>query len=545
MIYIQAVYALLCFQTNTTVVLDVQTRQLVFKAWPRDDDSRELSVCRQLNGDMFKLSVQTGTYTYELSSLQTYDVAKQIEISIPCAAGTCDDAFKAKSAIYTMEFQEAKQTITEAASNLRRLDFNRKACVDNPALQFGQNIQIAPGLFSNVFKITGIPKNCKYPLDTLATLVANNPLDKKATVNFFAYPNFAMESAQYSVTLAQLFTKGTYPCVMMPSPEVTAWCNNMVNTLATSSFGYNQMQYFVPGKIPSRDGTLTRVSNYSVIFQSNQVKNTLQATFDCYSGQSLTIYGSTLLLANQMNPAMVSCKNDMHTFVGAAYDEMITRVIFQQYEDFRAGQVYTVDFRSESQTLNSSSEWLDCKYSLDEEYCRDVLGKGQELQHYYLNVQQLIYKDGKITKIFPLSPTLSLSCVQSASAQIMDSQACVSLASICDSTSKSNQQLTLSFGDSGLYSSNLLNITAQAEYPNADGLYCFNHGFSRAQITKFTDEISGSVTGVLQIGVSKVPVQTVTDASQVQPVKNIQWFVLGTAVFAAALVGVSAWKSWV
>ncbi|CAL6051765.1 Hypothetical_protein [Hexamita inflata] len=79
-------------------------------------------------------------------------------------------------------------------------------------------------------------------------------------------------------------------------------------------------------------------------------------------------------------------------------------------------------------------------------------GKGQELQHYYLNVQQLIYKDSKITKIFPLSPTLSLSCVQT--------------------------------------------------------------------------------------------VQTETDASQVQPVKNIQWFVLGTVVLTAALVGVSAWKSW-
>ncbi|CAL6032696.1 Hypothetical_protein [Hexamita inflata] len=265
----------------------------------------------------------------------------------------------------------------------------------------------------------------------------------KASVTFFAYPNFEVESEQYSVSISQLFQNSLYPCILMPSPGVTAWCNNMVNTLATSSFGYNMIQYFVPGKIPNRDGTLTRLQNYSVIFQSNQVKDTLQATFDCYSGQSLTIYGSTLLLANRMNPAMVSCKNDMHTFVGAAYDEMITRVIFQQYEDFRAGQVYTVDFRSESQTLNSSSEWLDCKYSLDEEYCLVVLGKGQELQHYYLNVQQLIYKDDKIVKIFPLSPTLSLSCVQSASAQIMDSQACVSLASICDSTSKSTADALL------------------------------------------------------------------------------------------------------
>ncbi|CAL5987774.1 Hypothetical_protein [Hexamita inflata] len=51
------------------------------------------------------------------------------------------------------------------------------------------------------------------------------------------------------------------------------------------------------------------------------------------------------------------------------------------------------------------------------------------------------------------------------------------------------------------------------EYQNARAsLYCFNHGFTSAQITKLTDEISGWSPGVLQIGTSKVLVQTVTDA---------------------------------
>ncbi|CAL5993148.1 Conserved_hypothetical protein [Hexamita inflata] len=291
MLTIYVVLNLLCFQTNTTVILDVQTRQLIFNAFPRTDDSRELNVCKQLNGDIYKLSVQTGTFNYVLSSLQQYDYTKEIEIRIPCddLVTNCNSAFKAKSAIYIMEFQEAKQTITEAASNLRRLDFNRKACINNVQLLYGQNVTIPMLGVSDIFQVSGTPSVCKYPLDSQTTIDANNPLDQTAILQYYVYPKFQEYTPQYRLTPSKLLRNTIYPCIMMPTPESIDWCQNMARTLATSSFGYMNMQYFVPGKIPNRDGTLTRVSNYTSIYQSNQVNNVLQTTFDCYSSQSINI----------------------------------------------------------------------------------------------------------------------------------------------------------------------------------------------------------------------------------------------------------------
>ncbi|CAL6067079.1 Conserved_hypothetical protein [Hexamita inflata] len=530
------IYALnlLCFQTNTTVILDVQTRQLIFNAFPRTDDSRELKVCKQLNGDMYKLSVQTGTFNYVLSSLQQYDYTKEIEIRIPCddLVTNCNSAFKAKSAIYTMEFQEAKQTITEAASNLRRLDFNRKACINNVQLLYGQNLTIPVIGVSDIFQISGTPSVCKYPLDSQTTIDANNPLDKKAMINFYAYPSFQQYSPQYSLKPAQMLQNSKFPCVMMPTAETIAWCKNMVQTLATSSFGYLNMQYIVPGKIPNRDGTLTRVGNYISVYQSNQVKNALQATFDCYSSQSIKLYGKSLLLTNTMNPAMVYCSNPMSAFIPLSYDKMVTRVSFQEFEDFRTGQVFTLDFTTPSQVLNSSFEWLSCSDSVNETYCEEVLQKSSTISSYYLNAQQLIYKNNQIVKIYPLTTTLQTNCYMDSSASVSNDQVCVSVTNVCSGQAQSNQQFIYSFPS--------LNITSQAPFPNTENKYCAKHQFDSITIQQLVNQ-----RGVVLVNDLKIQISSVTDDSVVKSVKNIQWFVLGTAVFIAVFVGLSVWKPWV
>ncbi|CAL6081812.1 Conserved_hypothetical protein [Hexamita inflata] len=550
MIQLAVIYSLLCFQTNTTVLLDVQTRELVFKAWPRTDDAREMKVCTQLNGDIFKLRVQVGTYDYELATLQTYDVFKYIEIKIPCAdtVNKCNTAFKAKSAIYTMDFQEAKQSITEAASNLRRLDFNRKACVVDTALLYGQNVQIAPGTYTNMFKVQGTAQNCKYPLDDMATLIGNDPTKKKALFSFFAYPNFQANMPLFSITTALLVQMGQYPCIMMGDPLEIAWCDNMIQTLATSSFGYVLMHYYVPGLIPNRDGTLTRVANYTNVIQSNQVKDALQATLDCYSSQNIDIFSNTILLTNTLDPSMVYCKKPISEFIGIPYDKIVTRISFQQNEDFRTGNVYTLDFNTQSQMMNTTSEWLSCSSSTNETYCNEVLALGSTISSYFLNAQQIIYKDNNIVKILPLSPTMTLSCYSDAAAEIFDQETCVTITNICANniTSASNKQFTYSFGNEGKYSKNLLNITSQAVFPNSENKYCVNYDFSDSMITEITDQYADvPTTGVITIGSVQVPISSATDASNILPVKNIEWFIVGIAGLTFIIVGVSIWKPWV
>ncbi|CAL5970975.1 Conserved_hypothetical protein [Hexamita inflata] len=527
------IYSLVCFQTNITISLDIQTRSLIFKAWPRTDSSTELNVCKQLNGDLYKLSIQTGSYIYSLSQLKTYGVSSLIDITIPCddLVNNCATAFKATSAIYIMEFQNAQVVINEAAQNLKRVDFNRKNCVLNPKLLYGQNIQISPGVFSNEYQFSGTPTQiCKFPLDSISILTANDPTQKKAVITFTAYPNFTLTSQQYSVSLSTLFLQGTYPCVIMSTPEMVSWCDNMIQTLATQSFGYNQVQYFVPGIVPNRDGTISRGVNYSISYETNVVTNTLQTTFDCYSSQNIMLYANTILLTNTMNTAINYCNTTMSSFLGFEYDKIVTRIIFQENEDFRIGQVFILDFTTKSQILNSSSEWLDCDLSTNVTYCKEVLAQQSTISSYQLSAQQLIYKNDVLLKIFPLSPTLSVSCLQDATAEISDTQACVNITNIC-SNDTSNQRFIFSFRSSN----NFINISTQAEFPNTESRYCVNQVFTREQAA----EISG---GSVQIGSSQVPISSSSDGTAVVAVKNIQWIVVGVAVIVAITVIVGIFK---
>ncbi|CAL6067065.1 Conserved_hypothetical protein [Hexamita inflata] len=548
MMRLQIITALLCFQSNTTIILDVQTRELVFKAWPRTDNSRDINVCRQLSGDMFKLSVRTGTYDYILNQLQTFEVTQYIELKIQCAdvVDKCASAFKATSAIYSLEFQEAKQLIQEAASNLRRLDFNRKACVLNTAILYGQNVTLATGVKSNGFKVTGTPKYCKYPTDSMATIMANNPADRKAVFSLFAYPNFTMTTSLYSVSPTFLVQYGAYACIAMSTPELVAWCNNMVLTFAQSSFGYVNMEYSIPSLIPNRDGTMTRIANYSMVLQSNQVKDGLQTNLDCYSNQELIIFQNTLQLRNSLNNAMVHCNQPMDTFIGISYDKMITRISFQQNKDFRTGQVYILDFITQSQVLNNTQEWLTCNISTNESFCNEVLNKRNTISKYILNAQQLLYSNDEIIKIIPLSPIMKTSCYSDAFAEIMETQACITLTNICLNDVATTKQFSYSFGNNGSYSQNLLNISSQQQFPNLDNKYCVNYDFNDTMITLLTDIYSDTVvTGVLTIGEYSIPISSVVDASQIKDVNNIEWFVVGMVIFTIILVGFSIQKPWI
>ncbi|CAL6061659.1 Conserved_hypothetical protein [Hexamita inflata] len=526
--------ALVCFYTNNTVYLDVQTRSLIFKAWPRTDQSTEMNVCKQLSGDLYKLSIQTGSFTYTLSQPQIYNVNSPIDVIIPCGdqINNCASAFKAKSAIYIMEFQNANFIINEAAQNLRRVDFNRKNCVQNPKLLYGQNVQLAPGVLSNVFKFSGTPTQiCKYPLDSQTTVNSNDSTKKTAVVKFYAFPDYLMESQQYREPLSELIQQAAYPCVMMPSSDLQQWCDNMIKNLATQSFGYNQVQYFVPGKIPNRDGSITRDYNYSISYETNEVVNTLHESFDCYSGQNIMLYANTLLLTNIMNPQINNCNTTMSSFLGFNYDKMVTRIIFQENEDFRIGQVFILDFITRSQVLNSSAEWLDCDISTNVSYCKEVLSQQSIISKYQLSAYQLFYNKDLLLKILPLQPELSISCLQEAFAQISDSQACVTINNICYNAT-SNQQYKFSFSNSSDY---ILNISTQAVFPNSESKYCVNGAFSR----KLAGEITG---GVVHIGSDLVPIGSSTDQTQILAVNNIQWILLGIAVVMGILVTVGIFK---
>ncbi|CAL6081805.1 Hypothetical_protein [Hexamita inflata] len=535
-------------------MLDVQTRELVFKAWPRNDSSREMLMCKQLHGDSYKLSVQVGTYTYMYPPLVLYDVTKYIQIAIPCSEappGTCQSAFKGKSSIFTMEYQLGKQNVTEAVSNLRRLDFNRNACGADPTITSGRNVSLGPAygnLVSNIFIFTATPKACKYPVDSMSVIGNNNPADKKAIMYFTAYPDYYLFAQSYSVSPYLFVQNQIYPCELLryvsTAPRVVEACNELSEQLATSSFSYFSLSYFVPGIIPNRDGQLTRVVNYTSIYQSDNVKDTLQQMVDCYSSQTLKIFDKELLLQNTLNPSMAYCKLPIHSFVQYPYNRMLTRIIFQQFEDFRNGEVFTIDFESQSQVLNGTHEWLSCETATNKTYCDEVLAKRDVISTYVLNAQKIFQFDNKTVQMVQLKANLELSQYISANIQLMNTEACVQLS---ESFRKElivphNKQIMFSFGDTGLFSDNLLNISTQAIYPNSNNKYCLNYNFTEQQISSLTNV---NVSGQVQIDDLMIPIVEIIDQSAASNVQNINLIIVAVVIFMAVLVGFSVWKPWV
>ncbi|CAL6045123.1 Conserved_hypothetical protein [Hexamita inflata] len=552
MIALLTSFQLRCFQSNTTVMLDVQTRDAVFKAWPRTDATRETELCGKLKGDMFKLSIQTGAYEYVLNTLQSYDPAKYIEIRLPCTEvvlgvpGTCATAFKAKSAIYTMDFQEAKQNVTEAASNLRKLDFDRKACFQNARMDLKINAVISPTVTSNVFQFVADARNCRYPVDSTATIALNKRSDMKAQLSFFGFPGYNFTDSRYSLPINTLITETLSPCALIPIPASVKSCTKMVTDLAVRSSNYFQMNYTVPGKIPNRDGTLTRIGNYTNVMESNVIKNTNQQEFDCYNSQRLVISQKEVHLINILKQPTVNCSKPIKTLMGD-FDKMVTRISFQEFQDFRLGNVYTIDFQTKSQVINSTDEWLTCDQSTNQTHCLEVLGKSG-LSEMYLNAQQLFYKAEAINLLMALTVTPQFCCFQNASFGLSNDQVCAEFAQSCQASglSAGSNQFTFSFGDIGKFGNNLLNVSTQGTFSTSNNKYCANHAFSTAQIAQLVNaDGAGAVTGSLKIGSVQIPVAVITDNSAMQQVKNIQWFVVGTAALIVVFTAIGLWKQWV
>ncbi|CAL6001927.1 Conserved_hypothetical protein [Hexamita inflata] len=547
---IKLAHSLRCFESNTTVMLDVQTRQAVFKVWPRNDFSRETELCAKLKGDMYKLSIQIGTYEYALHSLQYFDASQYIDIRLACTEnilgipGTCAPAFKAKSAIYTMEFQQAKQNVTQVVSNLRRLDFDRKACFQNYKVEVGKQIMIAPGMYSDQFKFVATPINCKYPLDLPATISAGNQVDKKAVLSSFVYPNFMNTNNQYNVNTSIVLQKGGLPCIFIPifARQV---CTNMVDTLTKQSFSYLQTNYTAPGLIPNRDGTLTRVENYTTIMESNEVVNVNLQQFDCYNSQSLTIDEQSIHIKNNLKSPMVNCSKPIKDLVGD-FDTMITRIIFQEYSDFRYGNVFTIDFRTDTQVLNNTNQWFTCDQSYNKSSCLSVLSMSN-LSKLYLKAQQIFYKNNSPVLLLALTVNSSFSCFKNSKFSLFNDQICAEFQQNCQNSGIiGSNQFVFSFGNIGKFGNNLLNISTQGTFSETQNKYCANYNFDNNQIKQFTN-VDGTqeVTGSLQIGAIQVPVSIINDNSKVQSMNGILWILVATVVATILFVGFGLLKQWV
>ncbi|CAL6061695.1 Conserved_hypothetical protein [Hexamita inflata] len=546
MIYLVSMLQLRCFQTNTTIMLDVQTREAILKAWPRTDSTRETELCQKLKGDVYRLSVVTGTYEYVLSSLQQFDNSKYLELRLPCTEflpgglpGTCIDAFKAKSAIYTMEFQEAQQNVTEAAQNLRRLDFDRKACYSGQHMKVNK-IQVSPTIQSGTFQFAANTQNCRYPLDSVSTIAANNKADKKSTMTYFGYPNFTLFTPQYSIPLKDFLDNTLSVCSNAPVPAAVQQCNSFVYGLQTQSFSFFQMNYSVPTMIPDRNGVLIRQANYTIVMESNVVQNQA-VNFDCYTNIVFKLNAKNIKQVNNLNASMDICK--LPSMID--YDYRVMRLIFRENQDFRKGKMYSIDFKPQGKILNNTFEWLSCNLSVNESQCIEILALRSELVNFELVSQYIFYKNSDI-QIVPLHSRADMSCFSEIVFSLSNEEVCAQYSLVCPFEYPSGSyQFTFSFGDNILFGSNLLNVTTQARFPNAENKYCAEYSFTDSQIQKYLNKDSTkSVTGLLSIGQLLLPVSTIVDVSKPKDVLNLEYILIAVAVIVISFVIISLIKPW-
>ncbi|CAL6093173.1 Conserved_hypothetical protein [Hexamita inflata] len=533
MIVIQISFLLRCFQQNTTVILDVQTREAIFNAWPREDITKETELCAKLKGYTFMLSIETGAYEYNLQTQLIFDPNKIISIKLPCAevvmgSGTCASAFKAKSAIYTMNFNEINQNIIEVVYNLRRLDFNRKACFINQRMEVGQQIEVRPGIVSDVFKFIANAQNCKYPVDSAVTIAQGNVKDQKAIISFFGYPNYFFSGSSYSVA-PHIFAQSSFQCSDMSTNVHRAWCSQMVQALSTQSYTYFQINITLPGLIPNKDGTLTREINYTLNVESNEVINVNLNNLDCYKSQTIRLYRRNIKLITDLNQSMIQCDKPINQIIN--FDYIVTRIIFQENSDFRVGEVHQIDFRSSIQVLNATDELLPCVQSTDETKCYDILAKRQQILNYQTIVQKIFYKNDQIIYIMPLLVECKLSDFSNMSYYLYDNQVCATFNLSSTSEPTRSVHLIFSFGDDGSYGNNLLNITASATFPNSISKYCAYYNFTKQQLTYYKNEDQrGKVSGVLSIDNIILQIPVIFDVSKPTNIPHIEYIILCTFV---------------
>ncbi|CAL6015450.1 Conserved_hypothetical protein [Hexamita inflata] len=542
MIFIQISFLLRCFQQNTTVVLDVQTREAVLKAWPRDDVTKETELCEKLKGYAFELSIETGAYSYSLQTQLIFDPNKVINIKLPCGevalgTGVCASAFQAKSAIYTMNFKEIDQNVIEVVYNLRRLDFNRKACFTNQRIEVGKQIEVRPGVIFDVFQFIGNAQNCKYPVDSAATITQGNVQDQRANISFFGYPNYNFQGSIYSLA-PDVLDEGisnAFQCSDASTNVRMEWCSQMVQALSTQSYTYFQINVTFPGLIPNRDGTMTREINYTIIVESNEVRNMNLDSLDCFKNQTISIYGRNLRLTNDLNQSMVNCAKPINQIID--FDYFATRIIFQQHSDFRTGEVHQIDYKSPVQVLNTTSELLPCIRSSNETQCYEILTKRQQLINYNIVLQKIFYKNDKIINIIPLQVTCEVSVFLNMSYYLYDNQVCATFnQSGPIDVPTGTAHFTFSFGDDGINANNLLNITSMATFPNKLHKYCADYNFTQQQLAYYKNEDQrGKVSGQLSIDSIILQIPVIFDMGRPTEVFNVKYIIIVTFVLVAVI----------
>ncbi|CAL6015465.1 Conserved_hypothetical protein [Hexamita inflata] len=542
MIFIQISFLLRCFQQNTTVVLDVQTREAVLKAWPREDVTKETELCEKLKGYAFELSIETGAYEYSLQTPLIFDPNKIISIKLPCAevaldTGVCASAFQAKSAIYTMNFKEIDQNVIEVVYNLRRLDFNRKACFINQRIEVGKQIEVRPGVVQDVFKFIGNAQNCKYPVSLSATITQGNVQDQKATISFFGYPNYNFSGSSYSFA-PDVLDEGisnAFQCSDTSTNVRRDWCSQMVQALSTQSYTYFQINVTFPGLIPNRDGTITREINYTMIIESNEIRNVNLNYLDCFKNQTVKLYRRNLRLITNLNKSMIQCAKLINQIID--FDYFATRIIFKQYSDFRTGEVHQIDFKSSIQVLNATNELLPCIRSSNETQCYEILAKRQQLLNYYTVVQKIFYKNDQIINILPLQVTCEVSVFSNMSYYLYDNQVCATFnQSGPIDVPTGTAHFTFSFGDDGINANNQLNITTMATFPNKLHKYCADYNFTQQQLAYYKNEDQrGKVSGQLSIDSLLLQIPVIFDMGRPTEVFNVKYIIIVTFVLVAVI----------
>eukprot|EP00703_Trepomonas_sp_PC1_P006765 JAP89841.1 Hypothetical protein TPC1_30664 [Trepomonas sp. PC1] len=467
-----------CFYPNSSVILDAQTKSIVFTAWPSTTDP----ICETMDYKPFVPQLLLNGVKFTQSSLITYQKSKPTNFTLTCGqSDECIGAFSAKSATYNMFFTENSLSFEATVSEFSIKRFDYTTCIQDQSLQID--------FTARTIHLVGDFTKCKITIHTQYPI--NLTLQMTAVL-----------SASVLITLPPTTTLddiSDYMVVDCNNPTATGDCAKIMDYTVWYNFVPATILLPLPIKSPYPNEQF-RLSYSRLYTEVRNVISVQAAQFSCVSSDLITLYKNQILLSVDMmqTPQCQLLYDSVQTSISLVLQLITSR------NEISTTCSFTVDFDQ-----NQKSVLLNCDF----DQCQKLLSDFSTYD--YTNAVYKLLFPLQTQKIFVLEMQDNLA--SNASAEITDENICVSVAI---DFAVSVQIVKLTFQNVTLEKSTVV--------PNTQNLYCI--GINIEQKAMIQDSLKNNDLVTFEALGKLYPVLSYQDATLNAKHTIGGWFILAATI---------------
>ncbi|CAL5992237.1 Conserved_hypothetical protein [Hexamita inflata] len=297
-------FQLNCFTQNSSILLSFQTRKAKLNLQQLNDNSKDMLLCKQLEGSTYNIQITTGTFTYTYSKQLTYSSSSDIEVEFSCidTISKCDDAFAATSATFQMFFPDTHTYVEDSISDLKIDKYNRLDCIINPYISVVHEQYLV--------KVYGTDTGCVIPLDQT----------KYALLTLKAHPDFVLTktlSLQGLTSVQDVLNNVVFDCLNDYTKTPQRTCKRMVKEFIESVSSFAELTISFSGMIPDNTtASYSRNTLFSIKTDIVTISSSFVEKFDCYKSQEIVYFTDMFRLNLPTNESMVNCKQPIDKYIG-------------------------------------------------------------------------------------------------------------------------------------------------------------------------------------------------------------------------------------